>query len=142
REPAAAPSRVGIGGHVLLAEDDLVNQLVIKEMLSKLGCSVEVADNGLIAQAAAMQQAYDLIFMDCHMPVMDGYESTRRIRAYEAAQGLRRTPIVALTAAALASDREQCIAAGMDDYMTKPVSIAQLGAALQRWLSPSHAPLR
>ncbi|HJV95847.1 MAG TPA: ATP-binding protein, partial [Albitalea sp.] len=64
RESAAAPSRVGIGGHVLLAEDDLVNQLVIKEMLSKFGCSVEVADNGLIAQAAAMQQAYDLIFMD------------------------------------------------------------------------------
>jgi CheY-like chemotaxis protein len=132
--PTPAPSRIGISGHVLLAEDDLVNQLVIKEMLGKLGCSVDVAENGLVAQAAAAQRAYDLVLMDCHMPVMDGYEATRRIRANEAAQGLRRTPIIALTAAALASDREQCMAAGMDDYMTKPVSIAQLGAAVQRWL--------
>ncbi|WP_372528172.1 ATP-binding protein [Piscinibacter sp.] len=130
-----APSSHGVNGHVLLAEDDLVNQLVVHEMLSKLGCHVDVVNDGFAAQEAASQQAYGLIFMDCHMPVMDGYTATRHIRAHELERGLTRTPIVALTAAALTGDRDRCIESGMDDYMTKPVSMAQLQAAVQRWMS-------
>jgi CheY-like chemotaxis protein len=118
--------------HILLAEDDAVNQMVVEEMLTGMGCVVDVVDDGDAACAAAAQTAYDLIFMDCHMPVLDGFEATRRIRAALDGRGAR-TPIVALTADALAGDRERCLACGMNDYMTKPVSSAQLAAAVRRW---------
>jgi CheY-like chemotaxis protein len=121
-----------VSARVLLAEDDAVNQMVVEEMLKKLGCVVDVVDDGEAARAAAARCRYDLIFMDCHMPVMDGYEATRRIREDERTRGLS-TPIVALTADALAGDRERCLESGMDDYMTKPVSSARLAAALERW---------
>jgi CheY-like chemotaxis protein len=117
---------------ILLAEDDAVNQMVVEEMLTGMGCVVDVVDDGDAACAAAAQTAYDLIFMDCHMPVLDGFEATRRIRAALDGRGAR-TPIVALTADALAGDRERCLACGMNDYMTKPVSSAQLAAAVRRW---------
>jgi signal transduction histidine kinase/ActR/RegA family two-component response regulator len=119
---------------ILVAEDDAVNQLVVEEMLKTLGCSVDVVDDGEAACAAASSTRYDLIFMDCHMPGTDGFEATRRIRDEARARGLH-TPIVALTADALIGDRERCLASGMDDYMTKPVSTAQLAEAVQRWVA-------
>jgi CheY-like chemotaxis protein len=117
---------------VLLVEDDLVNQMVVEEMLKMLGCEVEVVADGELAHRAAGAGVYDIVFMDCHMPVMDGYEATRRIRAAEQGSG-KRVPIVALTADSLATDRQRCLDAGMDGFMTKPVSSAQLSAAIERW---------
>ena len=131
-EPALSDGADGLSAHVLLAEDDLVNQMVVEEMLKRLGCVVDVVNDGDAACAAATRRRYDLVFMDCHMPVMDGYEATRLIREDEQMRGTR-TPIVALTADALAGDRERCIESGMDDYMTKPVSGAVLAAAVERW---------
>ncbi len=118
---------------VLLAEDDAINQMVVEAMLTRLGCLVEVAPDGAAVCVAAARGRYDLILMDCHMPVMDGFEATRRIREHEAQRRAARTPIVALTADALAGDRERCLQAGMDDYMTKPVSSATLASAVERW---------
>jgi len=126
-----APPRLR-AAHVLLAEDDVVNQMVVEGMLKQLGCAVDVVGDGTAARAAAARSRYDLIFMDCHMPGMDGYETARLIRDDERRRG-GRTPIVALTADTLAGDRERCLAAGMDDYISKPVSSALLAGALQRW---------
>jgi len=117
---------------ILLAEDDTVNQMVVAGMLESMGCRVDIVSTGDAACSAAAHQHYDLIFMDCHMPVMDGFEATRRIRG-DVESGGARTPIVALTADALAGDRERCLESGMDDYMTKPVRAAQLAAAVRRW---------
>ena len=117
---------------VLVAEDDQVNQMVVEGMLTMLGCDVEVVGDGQVAAEAAARGDYDIVFMDCHMPLVDGYEATRRIRKHELAHGAR-VPIVALTADALASDRERCINSGMDDFMTKPVSPAQLARVIKRW---------
>ena len=130
-EPAPVPPPLH-AAHVLLAEDDGVNQMVVEGMLKQLGCAVDVVGDGTAARAAAARSRYDLIFMDCHMPRMDGYETARLIREDERHRG-GRTPIVALTADTLAGDRERCLAAGMDDYISKPVSSALLAKALQRW---------
>jgi signal transduction histidine kinase/ActR/RegA family two-component response regulator len=129
-----------LSARVLLAEDDAVNQMVVEALLTRLGCVVDVAANGEAACSAANRARYDMVLMDCHMPVMDGFEATRRIRADEQAHGLRRVPIVALTADALATDREHCLNAGMDDFMTKPVSSAILAAAVERWTGRKTAP--
>ena len=126
--------------NVLVAEDDVVNQMVVVQMLELMDCRVDVANDGRAALARASATDYDLIFMDCHMPVMDGFESTRRIRAFEGI-GRRRTPIVALTADTLASDRERCRAAGMDDFVTKPVSSTMLAATIERWTGRPTQPL-
>jgi CheY-like chemotaxis protein/anti-sigma regulatory factor (Ser/Thr protein kinase) len=117
---------------VLVAEDDPVNQMVVEEMLKMLGCDVDVVGDGESAWRATAQNRYDIVFMDCHMPMMDGYEATRRIRADESRRG-GHTPIVALTADSLDSDRERCLQSGMDGFMTKPVSSSQLSAAVERW---------
>jgi signal transduction histidine kinase/ActR/RegA family two-component response regulator len=117
---------------VLLVEDDPVNQILVLEMLKRLGCEVDVVDDGAAARRAAAATHYDIVFMDCHMPVMDGYEATRGIREDEQQFGIR-TVVVALTADSLASDRERCLACGMDDFMTKPVSSSQLSAAIEHW---------
>jgi CheY-like chemotaxis protein len=117
---------------VLLVEDDRVNQMLVEELLKMLGCEVDVADDGDVGHRAAATRRYDIVFMDCHMPVMDGYEATRRIRDEESRAGTRTT-IVALTADSLPSDRARCIESGMDDFLTKPVSSAQLSATIQRW---------
>ena len=117
---------------VLLVEDDLVNQMVVEEMLKMLGCEVDVVSDGDLALRAAATGLYDIVFMDCHMPVMDGYEATRRIRAAEQGSG-NHMPIVALTADSLATDQQRCIDSGMDGFMTKPVSSVQLSAAIERW---------
>jgi signal transduction histidine kinase/ActR/RegA family two-component response regulator len=148
-EPAAEPAAArpaadeGTGerltARVLLVEDDAVNQLVVENMLAKLGCVVEVAVNGAAACVAVENSRYDLILMDLHMPAMDGYEATRRIREEQALRGLY-TPIVALTADALAGDRQRCIDAGMDDFVTKPISTAMLAAVVERWTGQGTPP--
>jgi signal transduction histidine kinase/DNA-binding response OmpR family regulator len=117
---------------ILVAEDNRVNQTVITRMLQKLGHRVDVAANGLEAISALRRIAYDLVFMDCQMPEMDGFGATRSIRAGEVGTP-RHIPIVALTANAMQGDREQCLAAGMDDYIAKPVTKQTLAAALERW---------
>lgn len=124
---------------VLLAEDNIVNQKVAVRMLEKLGCRVDVAANGLEAVQALSQMSYDLIFMDCQMPEMDGYAATQAIRAREAQIG-QHTSIIAMTANAMQSDREQCLAVGMDDYVTKPVKSEALSMLLHKWLHAAPAP--
>jgi two-component system, sensor histidine kinase and response regulator len=121
---------------ILLAEDNPVNQRFACRLLEKLGHKVTVADNGVEALTALKHSHFDLVFMDMQMPIMDGIETTQAIRAREADSG-QRLPIVALTANAIADDRERCRAAGMDDYLTKPFSMPQLTAVLQRWLPAS-----
>lgn len=126
---APAPWRA----RVLLAEDNIVNQKVAVHRLEKLGCRVDVAANGLEAVQALSQMAYDIVFMDCQMPEMDGYAATQAIRAREAQTG-KHIPIVAMTANAMQNDREQCLAVGMDDYVTKPVKSEALSVLLHKWL--------
>ncbi|MCP9472496.1 MAG: response regulator, partial [Nitrospira sp.] len=124
--------RAAMRGHVLLVEDNPVNQKVAVKMLEKLGCRVDVAGNGKEAVEAMERIRYALVFMDCQMPEMDGFEATSVIREREGAD--RHTPIVAMTANAMAEDREQCLKAGMDDFVSKPVTAQALTAVLNRWL--------
>ena len=128
----AAPLASPVPACVLLAEDDEVNQLVVSEMLKKMDCLVDVVTAGDAACRFVEARRYDVVFMDCQMPGVDGYEATRRIRHAELSTG-QRVPIVALTADALSGSRERCIDSGMDDYLTKPISFALLQAAVQRW---------
>jgi signal transduction histidine kinase/DNA-binding response OmpR family regulator len=125
-----------LGARILLAEDNPVNQEVALGMLENLGCTAELAASGLEAVEAALRAGFDLILMDCQMPGMDGYEATQRIREHEQAAGGKKepTPIIALTAHAMQGDREKCIAAGMDDYLSKPFSQEQLLEVFERWL--------
>jgi len=128
-------------GNILLVEDNLINQAVALGMLNKLhGYNVAVAGNGLEALEAHARHPFDLILMDCHMPEMDGYEATRRIRAKEAAAGAPHVPIVALTANAMAQDREDCLNAGMDDHLSKPFSRGKLADMLNKWMPENQAP--
>ena len=117
---------------VLLAEDNVINQKVALNLLNRLHCTVEIAVNGRQAVAMATQQQYDLILMDCHMPEMDGFEASALIR--QAEQDKRHTPIIAATANAFAEDRLRCLAAGMDDYIAKPITKTSLAAIIERWL--------
>jgi len=129
--PTQAPAR---HGRVLLVEDNLINQQVALGMLESRGYKVAVAGNGREAVEAHARDEFDLILMDCDMPEMDGFEATREIRARESASGGEHIPIVALTANAMAQDREACLAAGMDDHLGKPFSSATLQAMLERWI--------
>lgn len=122
---------------VLLAEDNQVNQHLATRILGKLGCVVDVAANGSEAVHMFQRLPYDCIFMDCHMPEMDGFEATRRIRSLSRREG--PIPIIALTANAMAGDRERCLAAGMDDYISKPMHKDDIERVLQRWVRPSGA---
>jgi CheY-like chemotaxis protein len=129
---------MSFNAHVLLAEDNGVNQVVARNMLKAMGCSYEIVANGRLALEAVQRGGYDLVLMDCQMPEMDGYEATRAIREWEAAQPQhRRLPVVALTANALVGDAELCRASGMDDHLAKPYTRKQLAQLLKRWL-PSH----
>ena len=123
------------GKRVLVVEDNKVNQKVILAQLAKFQISPDLAGNGQAALEQLALQAYDLVFMDCQMPVMDGYEATRILREQEIAAGSEaHTPITALTAHASAGEREKCLAAGMDDYLSKPLNRADLAVVLERWL--------
>ncbi|MFM9912100.1 MAG: ATP-binding protein [Methylophilaceae bacterium] len=118
---------------VLVVDDNLVNQTVVIVSLTKLGYQCHAVDNGQLALKAIKTKHYGLILMDCQMPVMDGYEATANIRALEQTTGLH-VPIVAMTANAMAGDRELCLAAGMDDYLSKPFTMPALKETMTRWL--------
>jgi CheY-like chemotaxis protein/HPt (histidine-containing phosphotransfer) domain-containing protein len=121
-------------GRVLLAEDNPVNQEVASVMLQKLGLDMRVASNGREATGLLQLESFDLVLMDCQMPIMDGFEATASIREREAELGLPEMPIIALTANAISGDREHCLALGMSDYLSKPFSQTQLYEVLARWL--------
>jgi two-component system, sensor histidine kinase and response regulator len=121
-------------GNILLVEDNLINQQVALGILQIQGYSVTLVNNGREALDAHQQGAFDLILMDCHMPEMDGFEATREIRARERSSTGKRVPIVALTANAMAQDRENCLKAGMDDHLSKPFSMLTMQDMLARWI--------
>ncbi len=146
REKAAAPGSVPHGpvaatprrsnARLLIVEDNAVNMLVLQGVLAKLGYDqIDTARDGLEAVAAANQGNYDLVLMDCQMPKMDGYEATRRLRDLGV-----KTPIVAMTAHAMSGDREKCLTAGMNDYLTKPILVDKAAKTLEQWLVPSAGP--
>jgi len=121
--------------HILIAEDNPVNQKVFHHMLARMGHKVDMVENGEMAVRSALKTPYDLIFMDMMMPVMDGLHATRLIRKSEI--GKRRTPIVAVTANVEHSDERACIEAGMDGFISKPFVVEQLDSCLQRYLTPA-----
>ncbi|MCC6139480.1 MAG: PAS domain S-box protein [Nitrospira sp.] len=138
--PVQAPPSAGrpsLLGRVLLVEDNSVNREVSAGMLELIGYQVAVAENGRQALAASATEAFDLILMDCQMPVMDGFTATAAIRIREQDKNEPHVPIIALTANAMDGDRERCLAAGMDDYLSKPFSQQSLAGVLARW-QPSH----
>jgi CheY-like chemotaxis protein len=126
------PPSARYGAHFLVVEDNLVNQKVATAMLVNQGHRVDVASSGHDAVRAMSESFYDMVFMDCQMPGMDGFEATRSIRITEGSD--RHTPIIAMTAGAMVGDRETCLAAGMDDYLTKPVRRDEFARAVDRWL--------
>ena len=113
-------------GNVLIVEDNRVNQILVNEILQGLGLSVDIAENGQEAVDKYQQRQFDLILMDCQMPVLDGFEATRQIRAMEVRNHSKRVPIMALTAAAREEEYQEALASGMDHFMTKPFNVAQL----------------
>ncbi len=129
--PVGLPANVS----VLVAEDNPMNQEMCRFMLEELGCRVEVVQNGARAFEAAAKQDYDLVFKDCQMPEMDGYQAPARIRRHESSgeKKDRRLPIIALTAHAMQGDRERCLASGMDDYLAKPFNMNELAEMVYRW---------
>ncbi|HEX5756012.1 MAG TPA: response regulator [Arenimonas sp.] len=135
RVPVATPAALR-GARVLLVEDNVINQQVARELLEQAGIIVRIAGNGMEAVRAVEAEPFDVVLMDLQMPIMDGYEATRRIRAMPLPQPL---PIIAMTAHAISGYRDQCLAAGMDDYLTKPIDPARLLAMLGQWL-PARSP--
>ena len=136
KEPELPPRQLVSyqGKKVLVVEDNKINQKVIVAKLAKFELNPDVAENGQLALNLLEQNIYDMIFMDCHMPVMDGYTATRELRLLEAVQGIDRQIVVALTANALEGEREKCLAVGMDDYLSKPLITEQLVSVLERFL--------
>ena len=125
--------------HILLAEDNLVNQQLATYMLTGMGCRVTRVVNGYEALHAIRHAPYDLVLMDCQMPEMDGFSATQAIRQHLASTGEESPPIIALTASALHGDRERCLDAGMDGYLSKPIRSAELYALLDRELATGPA---
>jgi CheY-like chemotaxis protein len=136
---AQAAAQERFVGQVLLVEDNFVNQKVAVKFLERLGCGVEVANNGAEGVAAFQARSFDIVLMDLQMPVMDGMAATRKIRELETAG---HVPIIALTANAMSGDRERCEAAGMDDYLTKPIEVDRLRSILVKFglANPETAP--
>ena len=131
---AGAPRTGRLRGRILLVEDNPVNLMVAQRLVGLLGLTCETADNGAKALERMVQGNLDLVLMDCQMPVKDGYTASREWRQHEVAQGLARLPIIAMTANAMAGDRQKCLDAGMDDYLSKPVDRRLLEATIARWL--------
>ncbi|MGE6331679.1 ATP-binding protein [Stenotrophomonas sp. NPDC077659] len=127
--PALPPLRL----RVLLVEDNATNRMVAEQLLRVFQCQVQLADDGEQALRALRQGGIEVVLMDCQMPVLDGYAATRQWRSEEATTGRARLPIIAMTANAMAGDRERCLQAGMDDYLSKPINRETLHALLQRW---------
>ncbi|MCE5233311.1 MAG: response regulator [Xanthomonadaceae bacterium] len=132
--PGAADAPLRLRGKVLLVEDHPVNLQVASKLLSRLGLEVTHAAHGGEALESLARQRFDLVLMDCQMPVLDGYSATRELRKREAAAGAPRLPVIAMTAHAMAGDRERCLESGMDDYLTKPLDRGLLADTLRRWL--------
>lgn len=124
------------GVRILIVEDNPVNQKIASYMLEKLGARADAVGNGREALAALLELPYDLILMDCQMPEMDGYDATRIIRSHDVMALRRNIPIIAMTANAIKEDREKCFAAGMDDYLSKPVASEELGRVIRKWIRP------
>ncbi|MCP4389807.1 MAG: response regulator [Gammaproteobacteria bacterium] len=122
-----------MGLRVLVVEDNLNNQTVVQEMLGTLDCHPVLCGDGRSALELLDRERFDLVLMDCQMPVMDGYEATRQLRERERRTGLARLPVIALTAYALKGDRERALAVGMDDYLSKPFTLNGLREILERW---------
>jgi len=135
--PSPQATQVFAGNKILLVEDNPVNQRVAQRILQKLSAEVTIANNGAEALERIAASRFDAVLMDCQMPVMDGFTATRRIRELERSRGGKRLPIIALTANVMSEDRENCIAAGMDAHLGKPIESAQLSEALGRYLKPS-----
>jgi len=133
--PADAPAQTKLAGRVLLADDNPVNVLVAKGMLQRLGLEITVVTDGAQAVASYVEDVPAIVLMDCHMPQMDGFEATRRIREEEAARGWPRIPIVAVTANAFRDDRERSLAAGMDDHLAKPFRLEDLRERIAPFLA-------
>jgi CheY-like chemotaxis protein len=127
-----------LGMRVLLAEDNPVNQEVAREFLRLFGCKVELAENGLEAIERIEGGEFDIVLMDCQMPLLDGLSATHQIRETESRKGTRRLPIVAVTANAFDSDRMAALEAGMDDFLTKPFTEEDLGKTLAKWRQARH----
>ncbi len=138
KEDPGKTEDAALQGHVLLVEDNKVNQMVAGKMLAAMGLTVDLADDGEKALAALAEKRYDLVFMDCQMPVLDGYEATRTFRSRETQSG-KRLPIIAMTANAMEGDRQKCLEAGMDDYIAKPVKKELLRKLLGQWLTAASS---
>lgn len=139
--PGVASDRAEFHGlRLLLVEDNELNGLLAARLLTAIGFEVETAANGLLAVEAVGRRQFDIILMDCQMPVMDGYDASRAIRRRQAASP-KRTPIIAVTAYALAGDREKCLAAGMDDFLAKPYALSDLQPKLRHWVGASSQPI-
>jgi signal transduction histidine kinase len=130
------PPAPATGLRVLVAEDTQASQFILRRQLARLGHGVEFADDGLEAVRKFAVGGFDLVLMDCHMPGLDGYEATAKIRAIEASRGWARVPVIAVTASVIQTERERCLAAGMDDYLSKPFNAVGLTAILARWGRP------
>ncbi len=128
------------GESILLVEDNIVNQKVAISILTKMGLNIDVANDGQEALDMTTEKNYSIVLMDCQMPVMSGYESTRNIRRREEQQRCRRLPVIAMTANAMSGDREKCLAAGMDDYLSKPIKAGILREKLATWLYGDNQP--
>jgi len=140
-DDSRAKPGISLSGHVLVAEDNRINQMYAVEMLRLCGCTCDVAANGDEAVRAVREKQFDLVLMDCSMPEMDGFAATREIRRWEREQEIaKRLPIVALTARGLKGDREHCLETGMDDYLVKPINSSELRAILERFLVQSPEP--
>ena len=127
---------ISVGGHVLLVEDNPVNRQVAQRLLTLIGVSFETAENGKEGVDRAATGTFDAVLMDCQMPIMDGYTSTRTIRKLQADGSLGKLPIIAMTANAMVGDREKCLSCGMDDYMSKPLNRSMIEQMLRKWLPP------
>jgi CheY-like chemotaxis protein len=137
--PAPVPAQTPSSHQRILVVDDMApNAEVAALMLRSLGYESDIAENGVAGLAALARRPYQAVLMDCQMPEMDGYEATQELRRRE--QGKRATPVIALTAHAMAGERERCLAAGMDDFLTKPFSKEQLKATLERWIGETTLP--